>query len=47
MVPVYHNAEFSFCLILPVTRENIIGTYMSGGEIPAVFGKVAPRWLQE
>ena len=45
MVTVYHNADYPSCLILPITRGNIIGTYMSGGKVPPVLGKIVPRWL--
>lgn len=33
-VSVYHNADYPSHLLLPITRGNIIGTYMSGGKLP-------------
>ncbi len=30
---VYHNAEYPSHLLLPITRGNIVGTYVSGGDI--------------
>ena len=33
-VTVYHNADSPSHLLLPVTRGNRIGTYMSGGKLP-------------
>jgi len=35
-VTVYHNTEHPSHLLLPVTKGNIIGSYMSGGNIPYV-----------
>jgi putative CocE/NonD family hydrolase len=32
-ITVYHNAQYPSHLLLPITRGNIIGTYMSGGDI--------------
>jgi hypothetical protein len=32
-ITVYHNAEYPSHLLLPITRGNIIGTYVSGGDI--------------
>jgi predicted acyl esterase len=32
-VTVYHNARYPSHLLLPITRGNIIGTYVSGGDI--------------
>jgi putative CocE/NonD family hydrolase len=32
-ITVYHNAQYPSHLLLPVTRGNIIGTYVSGGDI--------------
>jgi hypothetical protein len=32
-VTVYHNADYPSHLLLPVTSGNVIGTYMSGGEL--------------
>jgi uncharacterized protein len=31
-VTVYHDAAHPSCLILPITRGNVLGTYISGGE---------------
>jgi predicted acyl esterase len=45
MVTIYHNANYPSCLMLPITKGNIIGTYMSGGDVPPVLGKIVPRWL--
>jgi len=36
-VTVYHNAAYPSHLLLPVTRGNRIGTYMSGGKLSASF----------
>jgi len=36
-VTVYHNSEFPSHLLLPVTRGNRIGTYMSGGKLSDQF----------
>lgn len=33
-ITVHHNAKYPSHLLLPVTKGNIIGTYMSGGHIP-------------
>ena len=33
---VHHNAENSSHLILPVTRGNRIGTFISGGKLPPI-----------
>lgn len=33
-ITVHHNAEHPSQLLLPVTRGNIIGTFISGGELP-------------
>jgi predicted acyl esterase len=33
-VTVHHNAERPSHLLLPITRGNIIGTYISGGKLP-------------
>jgi len=32
-VTIYHNARYPSHLMLPITRGNIIGTYVSGGDI--------------
>ena len=32
-ITIYHNARYPSHLLLPVTRGNIIGTYVSGGDI--------------
>jgi hypothetical protein len=32
-IKVYHNAEYPSHLLLPITRGNIVGTYVSGGDI--------------
>ena len=32
-ITVYHDARHPSHLLLPITRGNIIGTYMSGGNI--------------
>jgi uncharacterized protein len=32
-ITVYHNAKYPSHLLLPITRGNIIGTYVSGGDI--------------
>ena len=32
-ITVYHNSQYPSHLLLPVTRGNIIGTYISGGDI--------------
>jgi predicted acyl esterase len=32
-ITVYHNARYPSHLLLPITRGNIIGTYVSGGDI--------------
>jgi putative CocE/NonD family hydrolase len=32
-VTVYHNAQYPSHLLVPITRGNIIGTYVSGGDI--------------
>jgi len=36
-VTVYHNSEYPSHLLLPVTKGNLIGTYMSGGELSDQF----------
>ena len=33
-ITVHHNADYPSHLLLPVTRGNFIGTYLSGGQIP-------------
>ncbi len=32
-VTIYHNARYPSHLLLPITRGNIVGTYVSGGDI--------------
>jgi len=32
-ITIYHNARYPSHLLLPITRGNIIGTYVSGGDI--------------
>lgn len=34
-ITVYHDADHPSCLLLPITKGDIIGTYMSGGSISA------------
>jgi predicted acyl esterase len=36
-ITVYHNSEYPSHLLLPVVRGNVIGTYMSGGELLTEF----------
>jgi predicted acyl esterase len=36
-VTVYHSSEFPSHLLLPVTKGNRIGTYMSGGKLSEQF----------
>jgi hypothetical protein len=36
-VTVYHNSEYPSHLLLPVTKGNKIGTYMSGGKLSEQF----------
>jgi hypothetical protein len=33
-VSVYHNADYPSHLILPITKGNVLGTFMSGGKMP-------------
>jgi len=35
-VTVHHDAEHPSCLLLPVTRGNVVGTYFSGGRLESV-----------
>jgi predicted acyl esterase len=35
-VAVHHNADYPSHLLLPITKGNLIGTYMSGGKLPPV-----------
>jgi hypothetical protein len=39
MVTVYHNSDYPSHIILPITKGNIMGTYMSGGKVPPVVIK--------
>jgi predicted acyl esterase len=32
-ITVHHNADYPSCLLLPITKGNIIGTFMSGGDV--------------
>ena len=32
-ITIFHNAQYPSHLLIPITRGNIIGTYMSGGDI--------------
>jgi hypothetical protein len=32
-ITVYHNAQYPSYLLLPITKGNLIGTYVSGGDI--------------
>ena len=32
-ITIYHNAEYPSHLLLPITKGNIVGTYVSGGDI--------------
>ncbi|MFZ7103483.1 MAG: CocE/NonD family hydrolase [Peptococcaceae bacterium] len=34
-VTVFHNSEYPSHLLLPITKGNVIGTYISGGSVPA------------
>ena len=36
-VTVYHNTDYPSHLLLPITKGNIIGTYMSGGKTSSEF----------
>ncbi len=36
-ITVYHNADYPSHLLLPVTKGNVIGTYMSGGKLLSEF----------
>jgi hypothetical protein len=33
-ITVYHNADYPSCLALPITKGNIMNTFMSGGKFP-------------
>lgn len=33
-ITVYRNADYPSCLVLPVTKGNILNTFMSGGKFP-------------
>jgi hypothetical protein len=33
-VTIYHDEGYPSCVLLPVTRGNLIGTYISGGYMP-------------
>ncbi|MEM1587111.1 MAG: CocE/NonD family hydrolase [Candidatus Bathyarchaeia archaeon] len=33
-ITIHHNAEYPSHLLLPITKGNIMGTFLSGGEIP-------------
>ena len=33
-ITLYRNADHPSCLILPITKGNVLGTYMSGGQFP-------------
>jgi hypothetical protein len=35
-VTVHHNSDYPSHLLLPVTKGNRIGTFISGGELPPV-----------
>jgi predicted acyl esterase len=37
-VTIYHDADHPSHLLLPITRGNRIGTYISGGQLPAFQG---------
>ncbi|HLA27544.1 MAG TPA: CocE/NonD family hydrolase [Syntrophales bacterium] len=37
-VTIYHDADHPSYLLLPITRGNIVGTYMSGGDISTKTG---------
>jgi predicted acyl esterase len=32
-ITIYHNAQYPSHIVLPITRGNIVGTYVSGGDI--------------
>jgi hypothetical protein len=32
-ITVYHDSEHPSCLLLPITKGNIVGTFLSGGDI--------------
>jgi predicted acyl esterase len=34
-VTVHHSADYPSYLLLPITKGNVIGTYMSGGKLPS------------
>ena len=33
-ITVFHDSDHPSCLLLPITRGNLIGTFISGGNIP-------------
>ncbi|MGH2640021.1 MAG: CocE/NonD family hydrolase C-terminal non-catalytic domain-containing protein, partial [Rhabdochlamydiaceae bacterium] len=35
-IAVYHDAEHPSGLLLPITRGNVIGTFMSGGKLTQI-----------
>ena len=35
-VTVHHNADYPSHLLLPITKGNLIGTYVSGGKLPTI-----------
>jgi len=35
-ITVYRNADYPSCLLLPITKGNILQTFMSGGKFPGV-----------
>jgi predicted acyl esterase len=32
-ITIYHNAQYPSHMMLPITKGNVIGTYVSGGDI--------------
>jgi predicted acyl esterase len=36
-VTVHHNADYPSHVLLPVTRDNLIGTFISGGKLPPLI----------
>jgi len=32
--PVFHNEDQPSCLLLPITKGNVVNTYFSGGKLP-------------
>jgi hypothetical protein len=46
LITVQHRDEYPSALYLPVTAGNVLGTFMSGGQLPPVPGPIPYAKIQ-